>query len=181
VVFIEGDSEDIAFPIIADSLGFDLCGKGIRLVNVRGSGKYKKMKEYLEYLKGSGVMSYVIADGNKEVKGKLEDWEREGIIAKGNWTVWDLEFEDCFSYDMIAQAINEVIKEQGGDLEITVKQLEEEKREGISVDLDKPALAEKLALMLSAEIGKDKHLPTPPEKEIKKIVRLVDKKYQKAG
>jgi hypothetical protein len=153
------------------------------------------MKEYLEYLKGSGVMSYVIADGNKEVKGKLEDWEREGIIAKGNWTVWDLEFEDCFSYDMIAQAINEVIKEQGGDLEITVKQLEEEKREGISVvrslkkllhneeglDLDKPALAEKLALMLSAEIGKDKHLPTPPEKEIKKIVRLVDKKYQKAG
>jgi len=187
VVFIEGDSEEVAFPIIAKSLGYDLIAKGIRLVNVKGSSKAKKIGEYLGYLKDSGVMSYVIADGHKGVKEKLEDWQREGIIEENSWTVWDLEFEDCFSLDMIARGINEVMKEQGAQFKVTSEELEKASKKGISIvrvlekmlydndlSLDKPALAEKLAFILGEDMQKKKREETPPEREIKKLVELVE-------
>ena len=186
VVFIEGDSEDIAFPIIAKSLGHDLIGKGIRLVNVKGSGNHKKIGQYLRYLKDSGVMSYVIADGNKIVKDKLEDWQREGIIRENHWTVWNLEFEDCFSLDMITRGINEVLKEQIAEFQVISDQLKNTSKEETSIvkllgkmlyendlSLDKPALAEKLAFILSEDMQKKERVETLPEREIKKIVELV--------
>jgi predicted ATPase len=188
VVFIEGDSEETAFPIIAQSLGYDLCRKGIRLVNVKGVGKATKIGEYLRYLKDSGVTSYVIADGNKKVKELLQDWERAGTINQGNWTVWSLEFEDCFDDSMISHAFNDMMKDQNIKLEITTDQLKERK-EGVSVvktlekvlhekghSLDKPELAERLATHLSQDLAKEGHKETPPETEIRKIVRLVDEK-----
>jgi predicted ATP-dependent endonuclease of OLD family len=193
VVFIEGDSEEVAFPIIAESLGYDLCRKGIRLVNVKGCGKATKIKEYLRYLKDSGVKSYVIADGNKEVRERLQDWQREGIIMPNNWTVWDLEFEDCFNLDMIVDAMNELMKEQKTELRLTVQQLTEARKEKTSIvkplekilyeaglSLEKPALAEKLAIILCKDLKKENHKETLPEKEIKKIVKLVKEKYETA-
>ena len=187
VVFVEGDSEEIAFPIIAKSLEYDLIVKGIRLVNVKGSGKATKIGEYLRYLKDSGVTSYVIADGNRRVKEKLEDWQREGIIEEDYWTVWNLEFEDCFSLDMIARGINEVLKEQGAEFQVTSDQLKNASKEGISIvkvlgkmlyendlSLDKPALAEKLAFILSEDMQKEERIETLPEREIKRIVELVE-------
>ena len=111
VVFIEGDSEEVAFPIIAQSVDCDLCAKGIRFINVKGKDKFTKLEEYLKYIQGSGVIGYVIADGNDEIRRKLEDWQRAGIIKQGNWTMWDLEFEDCFSCSLLAQAVNEMMKD----------------------------------------------------------------------
>lgn len=192
VVFIEGDSEEVAFPLIAESLGHDLASKGISLVNVKGSGKAKKLDGYLRYLKGSETIPYVILDGSKSVKEKLEDWEREGLIEKGHWTIWDMEFEDCFNLEMIARAINEVIKEQGGKLQIKPELLEKECEQGKSIvktlkkifyendlNLDKPALAEKIAYLLDKDMQNKNHKATPPEIEIKKIVEVVESKYGK--
>ena len=62
VVFIEGYSEDDAFLIIAKALGYDLTNEGIKLINIKGKGAAKKLREYLSYLKDSGVISYVILD-----------------------------------------------------------------------------------------------------------------------
>lgn len=188
VVFIEGDSEEVAFPIIANSLKHNLVTKGIRLVNIKGSGKAEKMGEYLRYLKDSGILAYVIVDGSKRVKEKLEDWQREGIIEQDSWTMWKLEFEDCFGLEMIAKALNEWLKEEGVESQITVEGLKKEKKEGVSIvkaltkilyeksllSLDKPALAEKLAYLSSEDTQKEEHKETPPEKEIKKIIKLVE-------
>ena len=184
VVFVEGDSEEIAFPIIAQSLGYDLTRKGIRLINIKGSGKAGKMEEYLRYLSTSGIQSYVILDGNKQIKEKLQDWQREGIIKQGNWTIWNLEFEDCFSFDTISKAINELFGEKG--IKLSVDQLRENKREGVTivkyiksflrekdVELDKPELAEKLAKIVCQEGNNPNREKTGPEKEIEKIVELV--------
>jgi len=191
VVFIEGDSEEVAFPIIAEAYGYNFAEKGIRLINVRGSGKAKKIDQYLRYLKDSGVMAYVIADGNKEVRKKIEDWKRSGLLGKDCGTVWELEFEDCFNPDMIVKAMNELLKEQGCTFEIAVDELEKAKSEGKSVvkvlekiiyennlpSLDKPALSEKLALFLREDIGKSDHKKIPPEKEIEKIIKLVESRF----
>lgn len=188
VVFIEGDSEEIALPIIADALELGLVERGIRLVNVRGGKRAAKIKEYLNYLKNSGVMSYVIADGDKTVRSKLEDWQKEGVVENNCWTVWDLEFEDCFSLDMVVAAFNELMKDQEAQLKVNANHLKKEMKQGESVvrvlerilhqnnlpNLDKPSLAEKLAYLLSEDIKKDEHEETVVEKELKKIAELVE-------
>lgn len=190
VVFIEGDSEEVAFPIIAEALGHDLVEKGICLINIRGKGKVSKLAEYLKYLKDSDVLVYVIVDGDKQVKERLDDWIRQGLLQKDCQTMWDLEFEDCFTLDMITKAMKEVAKEQGFKFEITSENLKENMPKGKSVvkaleklmyqkelpSLDKPALSENLALLLKEEIekGRPDREKTPPEQVIEKIVELVE-------
>lgn len=184
VVFIEGDSEDTAFPIIADSMGYNFVTQGIRLVNVRGSGKAKKLGEYLRYLKDSGILAWVIADGNETVKEKLQEWQSLGYLEKGAWKVWKLEFEDCFSLEMVTKAVNEWLKEEGEKFQLAPEHLKKERKDGVSVvrtlkkvihnnnlrDLDKPALAEKLANLLIEDMKKENREKTPIEKEIRDIV-----------
>jgi hypothetical protein len=189
-VFIEGESEEVAFPIISESLGIDLTSYGISLVNIKGSGKAKKLEEYLHYLKGSDTTPYIILDGDKKVKEKLQDWEKEGLIQKGNWTVWDKEFEDCFTLELIVEAINDLMKEQGTKFQLTSEQLKKEGKKGKSVvkilkkifyendlTLDKPDLAEKIAHLLAKDLQSEHHKPTLPEIEIKKVIELVKSKF----
>jgi len=191
VVFIEGDSEEVAFPIIAEALGHDLVEKGICLVNIRGKGKVSKITEYLQFLKVSDVLAYVIADGDKQVKRRIDDWIRQGLLQKDCHTVWDLEFEDCFEPHMIINAMKEVAKEQRFKFNITLASLKESMPKGKSVvkalekllyqkelpSLEKPALAENLALLLKEEIAKtppENREKTSPEKVAEKIVGLVE-------
>src|SRR5208283_109058 len=123
--------------------------------------------------------------GNKQIKEKLQDWQREGIIKQGNWTIWPLEFEDCFSFETIAKAVNELFGEKG--IKLSEDQLREHKREGVTIvnyiksflrekeiELDKPELAEKLAKIVSQEVKNPNREKTGPEKEIEKIVKLVE-------
>jgi hypothetical protein len=194
-VFLEGDSEQSAFPIIAEALGHDLIEKGIRLINIRGKGKVSKLAEYLNYLKDSDVLAYVIADGDKQVSEKLDDWIRQELLQKDCKTVWDLEFEDCFELDMIVKAMKEVAKEQGFEFEVTPEDLKENMPKGKSVvkaleklmyqkelpSLDKPALSETLALLLKEKIKKERpdREKTPPEEVIEKIIDLVEARREK--
>lgn len=195
VVFIEGDSEEVAFPIIAEAMGHDLVEKGICLINIRGKGKVDKIAEYLRYLKDSDVLPYVIADGDKQVKQKLDDWVREGLLQKDCQTVWALEFEDCFKPQMIVIAMKEVAKEKKLKFEVTLANLKENQPEGKSVvkalekllyenklpSLDKPSLSETLAMCLKADIEStpsEKRKKTPPEQAIEKIVKLVEARWE---
>lgn len=82
IVFIEGDSEEVALPIIAKNLGFNLRRNGIFLQNLKGSSKAKKLGQFLEYLRIADVEPFVVADGNKEVKEKLAEWKRPGYCLK---------------------------------------------------------------------------------------------------
>jgi predicted ATP-dependent endonuclease of OLD family len=153
IVFIEGDSEDRAIPIIAESLGIDLVKYGIKLINIRGKDKAIRLDQYLEYQRDSDVIPFIILDGDKKIKNKLKDWERSNILPKGNYRMWKMEFEDLFSLKLIAECCSEL--EYRG---ITVEKLEEMKGERSVVHainrilyendqrgLEKPALAELLA------------------------------------
>lgn len=190
VVFLEGDSEQLAFPIIAEAIGHDLIERGIHLVNIRGKGKVSKIAEYLEYLKDSDVLAYIIADGDKQVKERLDDWARQDLLQKDCQAVWELEFEDCFKLDMIVEAMKEVAKEKGFEFDTTPEDLKENIPAGKSVvkaleklmyqkelpSLDKPALSENLALLLKEEIekGSPARQKTLPEQVLEKIVEMVE-------
>lgn len=190
VVFIEGDSEEVAFPIIAEALGYDLVEIGIHLTNIRGKGKVSKITEYLQYLKNSDVLAYVIADGDKQVRRRLDDWVREGLLQENCQTVWELEFEDCFEPHIIINAMKEMAEEQGFEFDITLENLKDNMIRGKSVvkslekllherelpSLDKPSLAENIALLLKEEIHRTlpkKREKTSPEQVIEKIIKIV--------
>jgi predicted ATP-dependent endonuclease of OLD family len=160
LVFVEGDSEELALPIIADCLGFNFPRSGVLLQNLKGASKAKKLAQYLEYLRDAGTIPFVVADGDKEVKNKLSDWEASGLLPKGNYMVWKQEFEDLFSLTLIAECLTEL-----GYSGISASELEEQKRTGSVVhsirrlihetgqrDLDKPALAEMIARKMCANM-----------------------------
>jgi putative ATP-dependent endonuclease of OLD family len=179
VVFVEGDSEELALPIIAECLGVNLPRNGILLQNLRGASKAKKLGQYLEYLKDSGTMAFVVADGNKEVKNKLSEWEASGLLPKGNYMVWKQEFEDLFPLSLLAECLTEL-----GYAGISPSELEAQKGTGSVVhgirklihsteqrDLDKPALAETIARRVCA--NRDL-LPS----ELKEFIETLER-YQK--
>ena len=153
LVFVEGDSEEVAIPIIASCLGLDFRGGGILLKNLRGASKVKKLGDYLKYLKDSGTAPFIVADGNKEVKDRISDWEESGLLPKGNCRIWKQEFEDLFPVSLIAECLKEL-----GYTGVSGEELEAQKGTGSVVhrtrqlihktaqpELDKPALAEAIA------------------------------------
>jgi len=185
VVFVEGDSEETAFPIIAKALGLDLAAKGVRIINLKGNSKVAMLGEYLKFLKDSDIKRFIIADGNKQVKAQLADWQRENLIEPNHCSVWELEFEDCFSLETIATAVNELLKESLVKIAISPDRLRSEKKEGMSIvkilqkifyeanlDFDKPALAEELATLLSEKMKQPNHMETEIEKTLKRVADL---------
>lgn len=179
IVFVEGDSEEIALPTIAESLGFNFQNKGILIRNLKGAGKVKKLDQYLEYLKDSSTTAFVVADGNKEIRKKLADWEGSGLLPKGNYLVWPKEFEDLFPLSLIVESLSEL-----GYKGVTIEGLEKEtgNRSVVAAiikllctsdqqELDKPALAESLA----KKVSKDK---TRVPKKLTELVEAVRKLRQ---
>lgn len=188
VVFVEGDSEERFIPILADAMDYDFVENGVKIINVGGYGKATKIEEYLRYIKDSDVLAYVIADGNKEVSKRIEDWKREGILKQECSVLWPLEFEDCFGPETLDKAIKEYGKELDLDFAVPVEELGNAKAEGRPVskliqkflharefpDLNKPLLAEKIALVLIEEMKNPSHQKTPLEVQVEKIRRLVE-------
>ena len=90
IVFVEGDTEELVLPAIANSMGHDLVERGIRIINVRGKGKASKMEEYLRYLKDSDVIPFIIADRDRQVAQKVNDWIQAGLLPQDNYHLWPL-------------------------------------------------------------------------------------------
>ena len=158
VVFVEGESETVALPIMSETLGHDFAQNGIKLLNIKGSGKVKKLEQYLEYLKDSDTAPFVVADGNKDVSKKIQDWiGSPRLLPQKNFQVWEREFEDLFPVELITGSLIEL-----GYREITSEKLNKEKG-NLSIvhairkilyetgqnELDKPALAETIAKKMS--------------------------------
>jgi len=158
VVFVEGESETVALPIMSETLGHDFAQNGIKLLNIKGSGKVKKLEQYLEYLKDSDTAPFVVADGNKDVSKKIQDWTGSPrLLPPKNFQVWEREFEDLFPVELITESLIEL-----GYREITSEKLNKEKG-NLSIvhairkilyetgqnELDKPALAETIAKKMS--------------------------------
>jgi len=190
VVFVEGDTEELAIPIVSDSMGYDLVETGIRLINVRGKGKASKIEEYLRYLKDSDVTPFIIADSDKQVAQKVNEWIKIGLLPQDNCVIWPLEFEDCFGDERTVKAMKEIAQEHNFEFDLDAEELKKRRMDGKPVakvlsgflyekglpELDKPELGERLALIVKEEIDKGvKREETEPEKVIKKIVKLAEK------
>lgn len=165
VVLVEGESEEIFLPTVAEHLGLDLTGRGARLIRLGGKDRIPKLKEFLTYLKDTATDVFVVLDQDPEILGKLEDWEREGLLKKDRYRMWPGNFEDLFPVKDILLACSRIGLEN-----LDAPRVEQLSTEGSIVtalrrtmyesghsDLDKSELAETLAqLVISNEISPPK-------------------------
>jgi predicted ATP-dependent endonuclease of OLD family len=159
VLFVEGDSEEVAFPIIANSLGYDFGTQGIKLINIKGNKKAQKLEQYLEYLKESDTAPFVICDSDAETAKRLQDWEESRLLPHGNYRIWPLEFEDLFQIELIVRCLGELgyTEMDKGKLvalrgtSSIVHAIKRVIHETAQADLDKPSLAEAIARSLTSK------------------------------
>jgi len=189
IVLIEGDTEERAFPIIANSLGYDLNKLGIKLINIEGADRLGRIEEFLKYIKDSDVTSFVIIDKNERAEGYIQDLVRSRLLEDNNYHIWTKgDFEDCFSEEQIIDSMKKIY---GEDFNITSEELKE-LREGTTPTskilskliydknlspLNKPALGEELALTVKIEMensGGIERQKIESEEIIEKIIGLLE-------
>lgn len=191
IVIIEGDSEEIAFPIISNALGIDLERNGIKLINIKGKDKLRKIKEFLKYIKDSDVKSFVILDKDKSAEKDIEDLIRARLLREENYHIWSNgDFEDCFSEEQIIKAMEKIKKGFEMDTEKLKKERETKStfkilsekinKQNLGI-LNKPELGEELALIIEEEIkqteeNEKERQEIEVEEVIKKFVKIVEEK-----
>ncbi len=195
VIFVEGDSEEYAFPIVAGALGYDDVGtdmgKKIRLINLDGNGIIPKLWQFLNYLKTSDTEVFVIADGDKKVHSALDGFVQEDLLQKDHTKVWEKEFEDEFESKRIMDAMKKLSNKNHFAFDMELAHLDAEKSSGKKVadilqkylyektqpDLNKPELAQQLAYDIVEEIKTvSSRTETQFELEVKRIMDIIHSK-----
>lgn len=184
VVLIEGDTEERAFPIIADALNYRFDELGIKTINIMGKDKLKRIKAFLEYIRDSGIISFVIIDKNEDAENYIKDLIKARFLDKKNYHIWSGgDFEDSFTEEQIIKATKEIY---GSKFDLTEGELTEKKKNKPTVkiieeklyekslgSLNKPSLGEELGLIIAEEINennKGKRQKTEIEQVLDKIV-----------
>lgn len=193
VVLVEGNTEERALPILANANGYDLDKLGIKLINIKGRDRLGRIREFLEYIKDSDVIPFVIMDKDKKAKGYIDDLAKSKLLKEKNYHIWSNgDFEDCFNEEQIVKAMRNIY---GKNFDVTPEKLRQMKEKNAKPtgkilgeivyrknlgELNKIVLGEELALIVSAEIeesrrsGKERD-GTETEKVIEKNVQLVER------
>ncbi len=113
--FIEGESEQLAIPLLAHALGIDLADLGVRLVPLWGdtATRLQRLKEYLHYMTASQVLPFVVMDADHGVPKRIAELVSEDLLDSNSWYLWRRgskggEFEDNFSDEQLVAAANHV-------------------------------------------------------------------------
>jgi predicted ATP-dependent endonuclease of OLD family len=157
VILVEGDTEERSIPIIAKSLRYNLDSLGIGLFNF--GGKDKNIPLILKlFSQDESTIPFLILDNN--AANIKEDLVRAGLIANDRCLVLTKDdFIECFGEERIIK----VLKESGVELTTEELQADESQKPLIKkiedltkdiIDLKKPDLGEKLALLRKDEIEK---------------------------
>lgn len=192
VVFVEGESEDIFYPILFDHLGYDLKNLGIKIINVKGKDNFLKIEKTLEYLKNTDIITYIIADGNRKLSNKIPEWEKNELIKTGSSTIWEKEFEDIFELGEIVSAFNMWLKNRDIENEVNIDYIVENQTSNMSVvkvldkflyennliRLDKPALSEILAEKIISSNTNSQILSSKYGSCISKIIDMINLKNE---
>lgn len=122
VLFCEDESTANYLPTAFSLLGFDLSVEGVKLIPLRGGGKRRitRLREYLGYLKDSGVLHFIVLDDDEGTLSGLQQLVSEGALAKDEFHLWSkgkkpAEFEDNFSVGQLVTAANAVASDSGRD------------------------------------------------------------------
>lgn len=190
VIFVEGESEEIAVPIVAKALGHKDVGveytSRICVINLKGNGIIPNLRNFLDYLKNTETGIFLIADGDKAVGKSISDFIREGRILENHQTIWKKEFEDTFESNFIIKALENICKKKGLESSLSSDELDK-KRDKKKVgkileehfhknklgEFSKTELATELANMISKNIKSKNNLITVFETKVKDFLEKI--------
>ena len=107
VVLVEGPSDKVVYPILANKIGIDLLAPGISTIPTHGKsrGDYH-LKVWTEVTENVGIPFFMIFDrGALDEAKKLRSRYLEEDI---NFFVLDKELEDCYPQDKLAKALEQI-------------------------------------------------------------------------
>jgi hypothetical protein len=136
LLFVEGDSEDVAIPILTAALSINLPELGVRVVPLFGdpATRLTRLREYLAYLKDSQVIPYVVLDSDKGVADAVGDLVQAQVLPRDNVHLWKRgeapgEFEDNFIDAQLISVANAIAADAGATEIITEDDLAAKRHE----------------------------------------------------
>lgn len=164
ILFVEGDSEHIAFPKFISALGYTHAPKTF-IFNLGGVGRIKQLRFLLQYFRDDDRRAFVILDGNDTARSLIRALEKEGVIDK-NYVILDKDFEDAFDSKTIIEAVSLLAEKFDHKFNLTAAELDRQRGDGKSTatilkkqwkketdhDLSKADLAKSLADLPSQDI-----------------------------
>ncbi len=128
VLFVEGYSEEEAIKILAPALGYDEIGTQIRLTNLEGTGAVSRLKQLLDYLKGSDSEIFIIVDKHRETMREIPKLLEQRLLKEDHVTIWESNFEDTFQTKQIIQAMNNLCMQNQYKFSLTSEHLENKRK-----------------------------------------------------
>ena len=163
VLFVEGKSEFVAFPVFWKALRPDL-GPVPSLFSLDGAGNTKHLRLILEYLKDDDRRFFVILDRHDDAVSHTKNLP-PALLPSDSLRILKKSFEDEFTGDQISRAANNLAKKAGLDLWLTSEELDAAGRGGgmikvvkrrwfevAATPLNKADLAAELARLCGREI-----------------------------
>lgn len=111
VLFVEGESEFRAFPMLWKKLRLGLSPPPT-CFSLGGAGGAKRLRVMLEYLKSDDRRIFVVLDSHVDGKAHVRDLRREGLLGD-NVHFLPKSFEDEFTSAQIIGAVRKVAAEAG--------------------------------------------------------------------
>jgi len=174
-LFVEGDSEETAFPEILSSFYINTNGisdyRDIKIHNIKGkdTAQLDKIKLNLERFRENDVTYFIFLDNDENVHRYRDDWIREGLIESNHFIIWDNKFEDNFGEEVIFEILEEIsfeyvnlftvdkLKEtnkQRKDIMDSIKKILYENGKTVNMDEYKVRIAQKIGKQVSEVLSR---------------------------
>lgn len=132
IILVEGDTEEISIPILAEAMGIQLKKMAIRLYNFEGVGgiTVQNAGALLQVTNLEGTGSYLIIDKDENAEENVNELVRRGLLKENHYRIWSNDFEeDNFGRELVLRIVNERLTSYGFD-EIESGRLNEEMKPG---------------------------------------------------
>lgn len=115
VIILEGDSEEIALPLIFSKLGlYTTTGTSflynLRYINIKGKDRLKldKIRMILKQFREKDIEYFIIVDNDSGVSRYINDLVKEGLIIRKHCLIWRNKFEDNFDEEVVLNCLQEI-------------------------------------------------------------------------
>lgn len=122
VLFVEGDTEDLVIPQLATNLNIDIVNDGLRILNSKGYGNLRQIKNILDLLKDTGTLVYALYDNHRIHQGRLDEI-RSTLDRSQHLELRD--FEHSFGSNILVKTMAQMLLNENVNLsDSDIKELE---------------------------------------------------------